>query len=223
MKKVLIWTVMIAVMLSISVAFATEEYTYEDVSGFYDVVFEWEGEYEVDESISIILTPNGYGRVTNSTSSYTFDYHIEGNKVLTDNDELTLTIQDDGRIIYHLTYEGFSMDLPYLKRENVNAEETMVGKWKLRSMKQNTTYYSPDVLKLLDLTIEMTIYENGTVDWYAKSNSISNVAQGWGVDNLGLYLQNGEKRQRVSVEEDTLEMKMEAAGGTVTYTFSRMK
>ena len=45
----------------------------------------------------------------------------------------------------------------------------------------------------LGLTIEFTAYDDGSIDWYAVSDSASWSAQSWGVDENGLYLYNGSR------------------------------
>lgn len=223
MKKILVWATVLMMMAGVFSAFAAEEYSCDDMSGFYDIVFEFADESEVDESMTVILTPNGCGRMNTSDYSVTFDYYIDGNYIRTSYDDLFMMIESDQRIVFHLSMEGISMDLPYIKRENVNAEKTMTGKWELTGMQQGTTVYSEYMLDLIGVEAEMTCYENGTVDWYAKTDSVSNVAQGWGTDALGLYLQNGSERQRITIDKDTLKMVSDNSGGQVTYVFTRVK
>lgn len=222
MKKFLLLTLVFLMITGLASAFAAEAYTYEDVSGCYDLVFEWGNETEVDKELNIFLTPLGHGRLNNSNSSITFDYTIVGNRIDTGNSECSMTYEGNGRITLHLTVEGIELDLPYIRRENVEVNPTMAGKWKLKSMKQNSTVYSEQMLKLIGVTIEITCYENGTIDWYAKTDTEGYTAQGWGVDDMGLYFDNGADLQRVTITGDIMEIKMYTSGGVVTDTYTRM-
>ena len=167
-----------------------------DVTGFYDL--ELLGERNTD--ITLILTPGGYGRMSNSTSSITFDYEIRDGQIVPDTDEdISITLGEDGSVTFHYDY----LDLVFVKRESVAGSPRMTGRWKATQMSVNGATIESALLEILGLGIDFTAYDDGTVDWHSVSDSEDWIAQGWGIDEEGLYLYNG-RRNPCTLEDGVL-------------------
>ena len=175
----------------------------EDLFGYYDC--ELLG--ELDPDIVLILTPGGHGRLSNSTSSVTFDYDLSNGRIVPDTDQITLSPDGTGRILCHTDY----LDITFVRRPPVSGNWDLTGSWSLTEMEGSGSHYSSSSLKLLGISIDFTAYDDGSIDWFAVSDSISRVAQGWGIDDTGLYFHNGE---RVACTLDGNRLTMRYAGGS---------
>ena len=158
-------------------------YSPDSVVGFYDS--EILGERDTD--ITLILSPGGHGRLSNSTSSITFDYQYKNGQFLLDTNDYTLAPKAEGIVLLQSSY----MDITFVKRTPVTGKQSIVGRWKATGMSSNGMTYSQGMLSVLGLDIEFSAYQDGTIDWHAISDRESYLAQGWGVDSKGLYIYNG--------------------------------
>ena len=177
-----------------------------DLPGYYDC--ELLGERDTD--IVLILTPGGHGRMSNSTSSVNFDYELSGGRILMKTNEISLTPVGEGRILFHSDYT----DVTFVRRPDVSGAWDLTGDWHLTEMSRNGVHYSSSTLKMIGVSIDFTAYADGTVDWHAVSDSASHLAQGWGIDENGLYFHNGN-RVPCTLEGDRLTMQPEPSGSLV--------
>ncbi|MBR6705717.1 MAG: hypothetical protein IKI84_03430 [Clostridia bacterium] len=157
----------------------------EDIAGVYDI--ELLGEKNPD--VTLILTRGGNGRMSNASSSVTFEFEVREGQILPDTDQITISRGEDGSVTIHFEGSRFR----FVKRDPVAGPPRMTGKWKADKIIANGTTMDSVMLGILGLTIELTAYDDGSIDWYAVSDSVSWTAQGWGIDENGLYLYNGSR------------------------------
>ena len=184
----------------------------DDFSGFYDVSMYG----QIVPDINLILTPGGHGRLINSTDSVTFDYTIENGLPVTETSEMEL-IPGENSMRMHFASDDLDITLDFVKRDDVQDDMGFIGSWVMCGLEGNGQVYSKDVLATLGISGDMQVYANGAIDWHAITNEESRVAQGWGVDDQGIYIKNGAFVARITVDGDTV--KMEANGAV--YQFER--
>lgn len=207
-----LFSLMLALLLALSLTAALAE----DFDGFYD----FNAPYGLDTDINLILTPDGHGRLINSTSSICFDFTVEDGRLVptTDADKLTLELGENGRI----TATVANIPIEFIKREEVVGGEAIVGTWMITGLQSGLTTYTPETLAQVGLQVDAIFYPSGAVTWHAVTDSDSTVAQGWGVDDEGFYVHNGDVVMRVAMDGDTLELIHPGNGtGAVKYSFSR--
>lgn len=206
------FSLILALLLALSLTAALAE----DFDGFYD----FDAPYGLDTDINLILTPDGHGRLINSTSSVNFDFAVEGDRLVPESDQLTLELNGNGRVTASVT--GIAID--FIKRADVAGGEDIVGTWSITGMESGGITYSADMLTLAGLKLDVTFYPSGAVSWHAVTDSDSTVAQGWGVDGTDFYVHNGDARLRLALDGDTLTLVHPGDGasqGEVKYTFGR--
>ena len=167
----------------------------EDVAGFYDI--EMTGVRNTNNTL--ILTPGGHGRLSSSTSSVIFNYEVRDGQILPDTDDAVFSLGDDGSVTIRID----DISLRYVKRSPVAGSPRMTGKWKASKMITNGMNIDSAMLGILGLSIDFTAYDDGTIDWYAVSDTEGWTAQGWGIDEDGLYLYNGS-RNSCTLEDGVL-------------------
>ena len=101
-------SLVMALMLALGLAGALAE----GFEGFYD----YDAPYGLDTDINLILTPDGHGRLINSSGSVSFDFTEEDGRLVPDSDQLALELDGDratatvaGRV--HRVISTFSVDL----------------------------------------------------------------------------------------------------------------
>ena len=182
-----------------------------DLAGFYDL--DMLGEKHTDATL--IFIPGGHGRMSNPSGSVVFDYEIrDGQIVLLDTDGTTITREQAGKVVLHS--EG--LDLTFVRRDPVAGSPRMTGKWKAVKMITNGVTIDSSMLSILGLAIEFTAYDDGTMDWYAVSDTTSWAAQGWGIDENGLYLYNGS-RNPCSLEGGDLVLSMNGNSSQIFFSY----
>ncbi len=158
----------------------------EDIAG----VYEFEAEGVKIPAVSLILTRGGRGRLSNSSGSFTFDFEIrDGQIVPYTDDEIAFICGEDGSITFQ--FEGNR--LRFVKRDPVAGSPGITGKWKASKMIVNGSTLDSTMMGILGWTIELTAYDDGTVDWHAVTDSENWAAQSWGIDEDGLYMFNGQR------------------------------
>ena len=198
MKKVMVY--LTAVLLAFPFLSALGE---ADVSGYYDALLEIDNEAIVLEELNIILTPQGHGRlIMEDSSGITFDYTVQNGDITTDFSDFTMKMLEDDRILVLMD----DMEFPFQKRADIRHDPMLTGTWRTTAMTKEDVSISQTFLEALGLSIEMTAYDSGAIDWQAKSDKVSNVAQGWGVDEQGLYFKNGTGTHRIIINGDALEL-----------------
>ncbi len=159
----------------------------EDIAGVYD-----------NETLggkitefNLILTRGGHGRLSNSSDSFTFNFEIrDGQIVIVPNtDDISFTFGEDRSVTIH--FEGNR--LRFVKRDSIAGSPRITGKWKFSKMIINGKTIELVKLGFLGYNVEFTAYDDGTVDWYAVSDSENWLAQSWGIDEDGLYIFNGQR------------------------------
>ena len=205
---------LLSLMLALLLALGLTAALAEDFDGFYD----FDAPYGLDTDINLILTPDGHGRLINSTSSVNFDFAVEGDRLVPESDQLTLELNGNGRVTASVT--GIAID--FIKRADVAGGEDIVGTWSITGMESGGITYSADMLTLAGLKLDVTFYPSGAVSWHAVTDSDSTLAQGWGADDEGFYVNNGDVIVRAELEGDTLTLIHPGNGrGEVKYRFAR--
>ena len=209
-----LFPLMLALVLALSLTAALAE----DFDGFYD----FDATYGLDTDINLILTPDGHGRLINSTSSINFDFTVEDNRLVptVDADKLTLELDGNGRVTATVT----GIPLQFIKRADVDGGEDIVGTWSATGMESGGITYGSEMLTLAGIRLDATFYPSGAVSWHAVTDSDSTLAQGWGVDGEGFYVHNGAALLRLTLDGDTLTLVHPGDGnsqGEVKYIFER--
>ena len=199
-------SLVMALMLALGLAGALAE----AFEGFYD----FDAPYGLDTDINLILTPDGHGRLINSSGSVSFDFTEEDGRLVPDSDQLLLVVNGDRALA---TVAGMSLE--FVRRADVEGGEAVVGAWKIVGMDNNGIHYDTAAI---GVSVEAVFYPSGAVSWHAVTDSDSTLAQGWGVDGVGFYMKNGDTTIRILPEDDTLTLVYPDTGrGEVTYTFVR--
>ncbi len=182
----------------------------EGVSGFY--------ECELSPNLTMILSPGGYGRLNILGDLLTFDYEERDGQIVSDSDDPTFTCDAEGHIV--VSTEG--IDLPFIRRAAVSGEPHITGKWTLDSMDLNGTIINASLLNRTGIEMEFTVYDNGTIDCRYVNNDSNEIffALGWGIDEDGLYLHNGNRLPGF-LEDGILSFPYPYNGVTVTILFTR--
>ncbi len=181
------------------------------VSGFY--------ECELSPNLTMILSPGGYGRLSILGENLLFNYKERDGQIVSDSDDLTLTCDADGHIV--VSSEG--IDLPFIRRTAVSGEPRITGKWTIDSMDLNGTIINASLLSSVGFQMELTVYDSGSIDSHyvnERSNEDFYAALGWGIDEDGLYLYNGD-RLPCFLEDGILSFPFPYNGVTVTMLFTR--
>ena len=181
----------------------------EDIRGYYT------GEIlgEKDPDIVLILTPGGYGRLSNSTSSYVFTYTLSGNRIIPDTDEFVISAAGEGRI----RLESDMINFTFVRSEMAGVSPDLTGKWSLEELGSGKTHYSSAMLRAAGMSIDFTAYADGSIDWRAVTDSVTDAAQGWGVDENGLFFHNG-RNIPCTLDGDRLTM---TTSDGITFVFLR--
>ena len=185
----------------------------ETAAGFYD----YEAVYGRDPDINLILTPKGHGRLINRTSSVNFDFTVENGQIVPSSPELSLTVTGEDEV----TVEISGMSLVFRRRPPVTDGEVLTGSWEAVGLRGRGTVMDETMLRLSGIRIYFTAYPSGAIDWYALTDSESELAQGWGRDGEGLYVKNGDSTMRCTVDGNLLTMTMNTRGITAEYDFRR--
>ena len=189
---------------------ANTDATWQKLSGWYDMLLNG-----IDQDISVIITPNGMVRLNNSTGTLCPDCVLKDGKAVDENGDVIFTVNADGT----LSMLGMTM----VKRPDVTGHDDFLGAWKLTRIISGTQDYRADALKTQGIAIDFVAYANGTIDWHSVTDSVSNVAQGWGVDGANFYIFNGSAKSVCTLDGDELSFTLTAPNGfqRVTYCFVR--
>ena len=201
---------LLPLMLALLLALGLTGALAEGFEGFYDL----DAPYGLDTDINMILTPDGHGRLINSSGSVNFDFTEQDGRLVPNHDQLALELNGD-----RVTATVAGTLLEFVKRPDVVGGEAIAGAWKIIGMDNSGIHYDTAAL---GLSVDAVLYPSGAVSWHAVTDSDSTVAQGWGVDGEGFYMKNGDATLRLLPEDDTLKCIYPDTGrGEVTYTFVR--
>ena len=171
----------------------------EMLPGFYDLEF-----YDsFDQDINLILSPKGNGRVINSSGSVTFKYSVKDGEIITDDVTMQMWLDPEGRV----NLAADTMTLRFVKRGYSSSDAAQIaGIWKLKAMILKGQRLDRALLSAAGISIVMTVYENGAIDWYAVTDEEATLAQGWGKDNGGYYFKNGEDIYTLKIDGEEMEI-----------------